>query len=211
MTRSPLLSNFRSPAALACFVLTAAIGLGIDLFSKAYAFDHLAHEGVTHTSTGAVRVVAYDEIAKEYQYIPKWLHFRAMANQGAVFGLGQGQRVLFLFVSVAAVVFIGYLFAASGRQRLYQFILGLLLAGVLGNMYDRTVFGYVRDMIYIFPRQKIGGREVFPWIFNVADSMLCVGVGLIFIYSLFSSPRRDPERATRRAADSPARAGSVAS
>jgi lipoprotein signal peptidase len=70
------------------------------------------------------------------------------------------------------------------------------MAGVIGNMYDRTRFGFVRDMIYALPDKRWFGtwtlfgypgpeRFVFPWIFNVADSLLCVGVGFMLIYSLF--------------------------
>ena len=53
----------------------------------------------------------------------------------------------------------------------HQIVLGMLLAGVVGNLYDRIHFGFVRDMIYVFPRWGI-----FPYIFNVADSLLCTGV-----------------------------------
>ena len=100
-------------------------------------------------------VVRYDDLAQEYRFVPRRLHFRAMANQGAVFGIGQGQRAVFIAVSVLAIAFIFYLFSTSGRQRFYQFVLGLLLAGVLGNLYDRAALGYVRDMIYIFPRRLL--------------------------------------------------------
>ena len=117
--------------------------------------------------------------SKGLRVIPGLLHLQVTVNEGAVFGLGQGQRWLFLAISVAAILFLTHLFTISGRQRFYQFILGLLLAGVLGNMYDRFRYGYVRDMIYGLPRWG-----VFPWIFNVADALLCVGVGLIFLYSL---------------------------
>jgi len=43
------------------------------------------------------------------------------------------------------------------------------------------VFGYVRDMIYALPEWHI-----FPWIFNIADSLLCTGVGGMFVYTLFT-------------------------
>jgi signal peptidase II len=56
----------------------------------------------------------------------------------------------------------------------------MLLAGVLGNLYDRLMLGYVRDMIHALPRWP----NFFPWIFNVADSLLCVGVTLIILYNL---------------------------
>ena len=122
-------------------------------------------------------------------------------NEGAVFGLGQGYRWIFLAVSVAAILFLSYLFASSSRRQwFYHFILGLLLAGVLGNMYDRLSLGYVRDMIYIFPGKEMFGREIFPWIFNVADALLCVGVFFIFVYSLRGQPTTKP-RTGKRAGD----------
>jgi len=170
--------NFRSPIALICFLLTAFVGLSVDLWTKAYAFERLAIYG-----RGAVVVES-----RAHPLIPGWLELTVTTNQGAVFGLGAGQRMLFVSVSVAAIIFLVYLFANSDRQRFYQFILGMLLAGVLGNLYDRVVFGYVRDMIHALPRWP----KLFPWIFNVADVMLCSGVGLMVVYSLLHSGR-EPE------------------
>ena len=188
-------ANFRSKPALLWFLLPAVIGLGLDLYTKKVAFEKLAPWWVETRDNGRVVVnIPPGEEQPVYRLFPRWLHFQAMANQGAVFGIGQGQRWLFLSVSVAAIAFITYLFATSGRQRFYQFILGLLVAGVLGNMYGRVQFGFVRDMIYIFPSRILFGREVFPWIFNLADSLLCVGVALIFVYSL-RAPKEDRERA----------------
>ena len=184
--------NFRSLPALAAFFLTVILGLGADLFTKSYAFEHLARYGL------GARVIDSDV----YRFIPGWLEFTVTTNQGAVFGLGAGQRLLFVSVSVAAILFLVYLFANSGGQRFYQVILGMLLAGVLGNLYDRIVFGYVRDMIHALPAMHWPGtwtlfgtdypgpsRAVFPWIFNVADVLLCTGVALMIIYSLLHSPR----------------------
>jgi signal peptidase II len=140
--------------------------------------------------------------------IPHLIKLEYTMNHGAVFGLGQGQRPLFLVVSVAAIAFLVYLFATSGHVRIYQVILGMLMAGVLGNMYDRLTLGYVRDMIHGLPGvywpawivnlmpaswqpSRISGRiEVFPWIFNVADSLLCVGVAAMIVYSFISERQR---------------------
>jgi signal peptidase II len=164
--------NLRSPAALARFGLTMALGLALDLWTKVLAATHLRD-------------------ADPIQFIPGWLHFTYTENRGAVFGIGQGQRSLFLVVSVLAIAFLTYLFATSGRQRFYQLVLGMLLAGVLGNLYDRFQFGYVRDMIHALPRWP----SFFPWIFNVADSLLCVGVFFMVVYSLFLSPRQPDDGA----------------
>jgi signal peptidase II len=161
-----------SAAGLIRFILAMSIGLGLDQLTKILAFEKLVNwpEG--------------------YPFIRGWLHFQAIENHGAVFGIAQGQRLLFVVVSIAAIAFIIHLFRCSGRQWLYQIVLGMLLAGVLGNLYDRLVFGYVRDMIYAFPHRRILGREIFPWIFNVADSLLCAGVGFMMLHSFFRSSQR---------------------
>lgn len=179
--------NFRSVPALVAFFLTVVLGLTADLWTKNYSFERLARYGL------GARVVDSDV----YHFIPGWLDFTVTTNQGAVFGLGAGQRFLFVTVSLAAIIFLVYLFAISGQQRFYQVILGMLLAGVLGNLYDRIVFGYVRDMIHALPGVHWPGswtvwgtdypgpsRAVFPWIFNVADVLLCSGVALMIAYSL---------------------------
>lgn len=139
-------------------------------------------------------------------FIAGGLEFQALVNQGAVFGIGQGQRLLFLVVSTLAIGFIFYLFATSGNHRFYQFVLGMLLAGVIGNMYDRLYLGFVRDMIHGLPNRKWPGsdREIFPWIFNVADSLLCVGVALIFLYTLRGSPAQRDKKETPPANAAPA-------
>ena len=214
------LENLRSPAALARFLLTTALVLAADLWSKAYAWQTMHISGPSD-SDHPRRFVRSTEA---YELLPDWLHFKLTINEGAVFGLGQGNRWLFVTVSMAAIAFLTYLFAASGRQRFTQVIHGLLLAGVLGNMYDRLRYGYVRDMIYALPGWQWPGawqvpwlnypgapeREVFPWIFNVADMALCVGVGLLIAYSLFAreNPEEEQDQSKGRGEAEPEPAGS---
>ena len=176
--RLPSLDNFRSPAALFRFFGVCLLGLGADLFTKVWAFRALRVRG------------------DGYEFIPGWLHFEVTTNHGAVFGLGQGQRWLFVCVSLAAILFLSWLFATSERKQwLYQVLLGILLAGVLGNLYDRIRLGYVRDMIHALPGWKWPNSQadVFPYIFNVADSLLCAGVFLMIAYSLFQRPAEKPQ------------------
>lgn len=180
--------NFRSPAAVSLFLGTAVIGLALDLWTKALAVEHLK-DGPTR------------------RFIAGWLHFTYTENHGAVFGIAQGARTMFLIVSIGAIGFLLFLFLTSGRSRVQQFILGLLMAGVIGNLYDRVVHGHVRDMLYalpgwhwppwlvaMFPQrwQPMPGQqlEVFPWIFNLADSYLCVGVAGMLVYSFVAEYRR---------------------
>jgi lipoprotein signal peptidase len=190
------LDNLRSAPALGRFLGIALIGVVLDLWTKYLAFDRLPRGG-------------------SYEFIPGWLHFHAVVNYGAVFGLGQGQLALFIIVSVLATAFLTFLFLSSGRQRFYQVLLGMLLAGVLGNLYDRVVYGHVRDMIHIFPGWSNplwtllpvtrnwfpGWHELFPWVFNIADALLCVGVGLMIVYNLLVSP--EEKRPAPAADDAP--------
>lgn len=171
-------ANFRSPAALARFIIPAVVGVTLDLWSKHEAYARLK-VGERIDPLGRVQV-----ISRTYRLIPDWLHIELTNNYGAVFGAGQGLRWFFLSVSVAAIVALIWLFAAAEKRfRLYQFVLGMLLAGVVGNLHDRAVVTYVRDMIHALPKWG-----VFPWIFNVADSLLCVGVGLVMLH-IYRNPK----------------------
>jgi signal peptidase II len=94
-----------------------------------------------------------------------------------------GHRWLLVTVSFMAlvVVIIAFLFGGISR-RIIQIALALFAAGVSGNLYDRLFNdGKVRDFI-----------DVVYWpsrhwpSFNVADSMLCIAVGLLIISSLFT-------------------------
>jgi signal peptidase II len=208
---SALPGSFRSRAAVARLLIVAALGVGLDLATKVWSFRALQTSQVTYPS-GAVRVES-----ETYELLPGWLHFHVTANQGAVFGVGQGNRWLFVGVSVVAIGFLLYLFATSApHQRVYQVLVGMLLAGVIGNLYDRIVFGYVRDMIYMLPGQTWPAwladalpanwewtrGQIFPWIFNVADALLCTGVGLMLVYSLVTSTRHAHPRPELKPAES---------
>jgi signal peptidase II len=192
--------NLRSPLAPLLFFGSAAIGLIADLWSKAAAVASLKDGQIV-------------------RFIPGLLQFTYTENHGAVFGLGQGKQTLFLAVSVGAIAFLVFLFLGSGRARIYQLILGMLLAGVMGNMYDRLTLGYVRDMIHGLPgwqwpdwivtrlpiawQPPIGhGLEVFPWVFNIADTLLCVGVAAMLVYSLLTEYQHK-KRAIQPATESP--------
>jgi signal peptidase II len=76
--------------------------------------------------------------------------------------------------------------------------IGLILAGGIGNLYDRIIYGAVRDFLHMLPGWSLpnGWRwpgtatgDVFPWVFNVADVMLLCGMG-IFIVTSFMEDRR---------------------
>ena len=137
-------------------------GLFLDLWSKKAAFDRLG--------PGEVMPI-----------IGGFLQFVRAENNGAAFGLFAGRAYLLTAVSAVAIAAILAVFLFGGnRQKLVNIALGLFAAGVCGNLYDRAFNGgLVRDFIDVYYRN-------FHWhTFNVADALLCIGVGLLVISSFF--------------------------
>lgn len=107
-------------------------------------------------------------------------------NQGSAFGFladaGGWQKQFFNGVSVVAIIVTSYLIRKHSTEKLFCFGLALVLGGAAGNLYDRVTLGYVVDFlnfhwkIYAYPA------------FNVADSAICVGVGLLLLDS-FKKPQ----------------------
>lgn len=106
-------------------------------------------------------------------------------NSGAAFSLFPGALWLFLPVTVLALGMIVYFFRAfRDRGPAIHVVLGMILAGTLGNLVDRLRLGYVVDFI------SVGfGNVRFPT-FNVADSAVVVGIILLVAYLTFVDDRR---------------------
>ena len=106
-------------------------------------------------------------------------------NSGAAFSLFPGALWLFLPVTILALVMIGYFFRSfRDRGPAIHVVLGAILAGTLGNLADRLRLGYVVDFISV----GIGDAR-FPT-FNVADSAVVVGIGLLVLYLTVVDDRR---------------------
>jgi signal peptidase II len=104
-------------------------------------------------------------------------------NRGAAFSLLQGGSILFLVVSVLSLGMVAY-FHRSLRQRglWVHLVLGIILGGTLGNFVDRLRQGYVTDWI------SVGIGDLRWPTFNVADSSIVVGIGVLVLYLLFATP-----------------------
>ena len=107
--------------------------------------------------------------------IEGWLHLTYVENTGAAFGMLQNQRWLFLIVSSIGILALIALLLFKGKEISVPGTVALcmVIGGGIGNQIDRIVQGYVVDMIYV----KIIDFAVF----NVADSFVCIGVGILLI------------------------------
>jgi len=106
-------------------------------------------------------------------------------NRGAAFSLFQGGAVVFLIVSVLSIGMVAY-FHRSLRDRSpwLHVVLGVVLGGTLGNFTDRLRQGYVTDWL------SVGIGDTRWPTFNVADSSVVVGIGILVIYLLLTNPDR---------------------
>ena len=108
-------------------------------------------------------------------------------NRGVSFGLfGDGSaRWMLSAFSVAVAGILGW-WAVKADRRMLITAIGLIMGGALGNVIDRIRFGYVVDFLdFSGLHFFLGSMKInFPWIFNVADSAICIGVILLILDSV---------------------------
>lgn len=119
--------------------------------------------------------------------VPGLLKFSFVQNQGVSFGLFGGGEARWL-LSVFSIVVAGALgwWATTANRRLLITAIGLVIGGALGNAIDRVRFGYVVDFL------DFSSTGLFPWVFNVADSAITVGVILLILDSVLSERKPAP-------------------
>jgi signal peptidase II len=109
-------------------------------------------------------------------------------NTGAAFSfLAQAagwQRWFFVGLGLAATVFIVWMLLRHGGQRMFSAALALILGGALGNVIDRILHGHVIDFIQVH-----WGGAYFPS-FNVADSAITIGAGLLILDEILRARRK---------------------
>ncbi len=186
------------------FFSIAVGGCALDLLSKQWVFAVLGNR----------HVMPY---AKESVWI--WqaglqFGFETNVNEGALFGLGQGQQMWFALLSVIAAigVFCWLFWAKAAKDLLLTIALGLVTGGIFGNLYDRLGLPALR-----WQAQNVQGHEAgepvyavrdwlhfkidiwnFDWpIFNIADTLLVVGAFLLFAHAIFfhkPEKKKDPKK-----------------
>jgi signal peptidase II len=163
-------------------------GMAFDLAAKATIFDRVG--------LGGTRSI-----------ISPVLELHPNRNHGALWGFGSDfphSSLIFAGLSiVAAVAICVWLFVRGAARDLRLTVaLGLIMAGALGNCYDRLRFGYVRDFVYF----HVDSINIECAIFNFADNMLVLGALGLMVLAL----RPDPLAAAEPQAVAPGEAEQVA-
>lgn len=121
------------------------------------------------------------------QVLPPLFNLTWVENRGVSFGLfGDGSaRWMLSAFSIAVAGILGW-WALKADRRMLISAIGLIMGGALGNVIDRIRFGYVVDFLDVSgPHFFLGSMKInFPWIFNVADSAICIGVILLILDSV---------------------------
>ena len=121
------------------------------------------------------------------------VHLTYVENTGAAFGMMKDQRWLFMVVSTVAIIaLLIYLFRKKTQSKLENLAIAFIVGGGIGNMIDRVVLGYVVDMIDF--------RLINFAVFNVADSFVCVGAGLLMLYIILTGVKEYKEEKARKLA-----------
>ena len=113
-----------------------------------------------------------------------------VTNDGAAFGSFRGNNTFFIAISsVALVVVLGLLLRARTPDRWRDLSLALLLAGILGNLTDRLLYGHVIDFLLF----DLHIPYAHPWpAFNVADSCISIAVVLFIFHSFWKQKSQSP-------------------
>ena len=192
--RGTALLNHVPVSRYVCFLTLAALGLVWDLYSKSVVFHSLGAPGGASAWTwpqnwgwGGVSPIVQFQLHTNF-------------NAGALWGMGQGKSWLFATLSVcAACGILFWLFVRKGAISWWLTVaLGFVMAGILGNLYDRLgLHGWVdenqapvyavRDFLHFWFFAGTPAHFDFA-IFNFADSFLVTGAIMLIVHSLFMQP-----------------------
>ena len=143
-------------------------------------------------------IVLIDQISKNYIYqnkvqydnivsvIEGILNFTYVENTGIAFGIFSdfdGLKIVFIVVPILITLYLFSLLNNKEFQNPFSHIsLLLIISGAIGNIIDRIFRGYVIDFIQF-------DIDIFPYIFNIADSSVTIGL-LLLLYSSIIVQRR---------------------
>ncbi len=121
-----------------------------------------------------LKILISGNIVENITLISGILEITLTHNYGAAWGIFEGNQIFLILVSVVAFGLISFYIKKRDSLKLLEIIgYTLLLGGLVGNLIDRVIYGYVVDYIYLLFID-------FP-IFNFADMAIVIGVGLLVI------------------------------
>lgn len=127
---------------------------------------------IDQVSKGLINI--YLNLNQSVEIIPNFLSFTYVHNTGAAFSIFEGAKCFFIIIAFIALNIIYLFFIKDKKLKNSEIVIyALLISGIIGNLIDRILFGYVIDFIDV---------NIFNFaIFNLADSFIVVAVILLLI------------------------------
>lgn len=196
---------FKSLYAIVLFVVVAVAGTAADLASKKYIFESLLNEPAARSQIQAL-AAAYGDVQipgktmlhsiRAQRRVMPGMQFTLSTNPGVVFGLAM-PRTAVAVATILTIVLVLFFFATSQRRAwMVHLSLACILSGALGNLYDRLLNVITLGPKNVLPisyevRDFIDCSEIgYRYIFNVADVLLVVGVGLMLLHWFLARPKK---------------------
>ncbi len=166
------------------FLAALALPLyALDQATKAWIFTHYALVDTEQTRRLFPAILEKTaHLPEATAVVPDFFHIVHWANTGAAFSIGTGRNWLFVVISLGALIglLVGW-HRGAFTDRPSRWAVGLLIAGILGNVTDRLLHGYVVDFLLF----DLHVRFADPWpAFNVADASICAAAGLFILAAL---------------------------
>jgi signal peptidase II len=199
---------WRSPTAVAIFLLVSLAGAAGDLASKHAVFgafldrDDLAEQVRRHRMPGddtRTIILRLQEAGIFDGPVMPGVNFRFAINPGTAFGSSWMPPWAVKVATIVTIVLVGCFFAGSPRRAyLTHAALACIVGGAIGNLYDRIhtvvalpgeglepIRGHVRDFVDLSALH-------YPYVFNIADVLLVVGVGVMMLSWILAGRKEKP-------------------
>ncbi|MBQ7387704.1 MAG: signal peptidase II [Clostridia bacterium] len=156
-------------------------GKEIEIFKKKRAVDYVIYSlvivvGIILDQLSKLLVVKHIPLDTTVPLIKDVLHMTHIRNDGAAFGMLDDHRWIFIAISTVTIIALAfYLYLGHAQNNLYAVSIAMIISGGIGNMIDRLVLGYVVDFI------DFRAFDFWKWIFNGADSFVCIGAGMLIL------------------------------
>jgi signal peptidase II len=155
--------------------LLALVVFAVDQFTKLIVLNYLGY-------------------AEKKEIVPGFFQLVHWGNTGAAWSMFRGNNSILALIAVAALLVLFFARHHFDIHRLSgQISLGLIFGGIVGNLTDRVLRDHVIDFLYFYVITRNGDEAGFP-AFNVADTAICTGVGLLFLVSWVNESRTSVQK-----------------
>ncbi len=154
----------------------------------------------------SVIVIIVDQLSKYYvrlkvplnhsiEVIGKYFRIYHVENEGAAFSLSLGDYSRWIFIAFTSVLIVVFIYLIIKQPKFQKLYYSLILGGAIGNLIDRVIFGKVTDFLdSMYPRIPSEWNWFYSFdrwpIFNVADSMIVIGMILFAVDAIILDNKR---------------------